>query len=569
MTRVHKCEIMVAIGPMLLLLRPWRQSGGTARVLGERCIVSSVAHTSCAGEPPPLRALRAETAEVFPTGAHMMSGARQGRLLHMIARLAGAQRVLEVGAFTGYATVWLAAAMGEGGTVTALERDSRAAEVCQRNLRIAGLESRVNLVVGDALEAIKSLPADTAPFDLVFIDADKKRYITYYEELVGRSLVSKTGFILADNILWKGQVLEQYAAGSAGEGMGAASAKAAVPASAREKRLAALRDAMDAFNRHVGGDHRTAQLILPLRDGLSISQRLPAGGDAARFGWCAPSLGVAGVDGAAVPVAPEARAWRVERAVGVGSSGAGGYWPGWSTSVSALQSYLRAVCDGEPAVITALRHESALAFAGSDGLGHGYGRLLHMLARAAPSGRVLEVGSFTGCATVWLATAVGEHGTVLALERDEQAAAICRRHLRSAALQGRVRMLGVIGALADSVASLPVESTCEFDLIVLHGAGSSAICASELEAVGAAASRWLSRDGMIVARLPAGVRPSPVQGERAGDGGWVEALDGVVLPSPDGDGSSVVMFGRRAAWEHGMANHRLPSVCQSCELCEP
>jgi predicted O-methyltransferase YrrM len=495
----------------------------------------------------------------------------------MLARLAGARRVLEIGTFTGYATVWLAAAVSESGTVIALERDDRAADVCRRHLRLAGLESRVDLVVGDALEAIQFLPAGTAPFDLVFIDADKKRYIAYYEELLGRSLVSENGFILADNILWKGRVLEQHAAGSSEAGGGAAAAQGVVLASAREKRLVGLRDAMDGFNRHVGHDTRTAQLILPLRDGLSISQRMPQGGDAACFGWQPPLPGLAGVadaDGAAVLGATEAAeagagASVAERAFGVGSSGAGGYWPGWSTSVGVLQSYLRAVCDPEPAAITALRRESASAFGGGPGLGHGYGRLLHMLARATPSRRVLEVGSFTGCATLWLATAVGEEGTVLALEGDERAAAMCVRHLRSAALDERVRMLGVGGAVADSVACLPVDSTCEFDLIVLHGEGSGAIGSSDLEAVGAAASRWLSPNGVIVARIPAGARPAPLHGERAKDCGGAEALDAVVLPSPDGDGLSVVLFGRRAAWECSMSNHRPPTVCQSCQLCEP
>jgi predicted O-methyltransferase YrrM len=351
--------------------------------------------------------------------------------------------------------------------------------------------------------------------------------------------------------------------------------------------MAALRDAMDAFNRHVGRDPKTAQIIIPLRDGLSISQRLPAGGDAASFGWHPPLPISAGADSTAAPLTPEAPAWGgaealapggaeaaapgVERAAGVGSSGAGGYWPGWSTSVGALQSYLSAVCGGEPDVITALKRESAAAYAGYSGLGHGYGRLLHMLARAALNGRVLELGSFTGCATLWLATAVGPDGSVLALEGDEQAAAMCDRHLQSAALQERVRMMGVRGALADSVACLPVEATCEFDLIVLHGSKSGAVPSPELlEAVGAAASRWLSPKGMMIARVPAGVRPPPLQGERAGGGGRGEAIDAVVLPSPDGDGSAVVMYGRRAAWERGnVGNKRPPSVCQSCELCEP
>jgi len=198
----------MAFGPsLLLLLRTARPAvSALPRVTAARCLATSSVQTSCAGEPPPLRALRAETAGIFPSGAHMMSGARQGRLLHMLVQLAGARRVLEIGTFTGYATIWLAAAVGEGGTVVALERDDRAAEVCLRNLRLAGLGPRVDLMVGDALEVITALPDSTLPFDLVFIDADKKRYTKYYEALLGRSLIAPAGLVVADNILWKGQV---------------------------------------------------------------------------------------------------------------------------------------------------------------------------------------------------------------------------------------------------------------------------------------------------------------------------------------------------------------------------
>ena len=177
-------------------------------------------------EPPPLRALVEETAAIMPNAAHMMSGAQQGRFIHMLVRLARAQRVLEIGCFTGYAAMWIAAALPHGGELVSCEHDERVAEIARRHLASSSLSSRVEICVGDALETLEALPADTAPFDLIFLDADKKRYKQYSDLLLQRGLISPDGALLSDNVLWKWQVLELL--GSTKESRAATAAAAAV-----------------------------------------------------------------------------------------------------------------------------------------------------------------------------------------------------------------------------------------------------------------------------------------------------------------------------------------------------
>ena len=135
-----------------------------------------LAERRCSAEPPAFAALRDETRQVFPGGAHMVSGAQQGRMLHALVRLARAERVLEVGCFTGYAALWMALALPEDGTLLSLERDERAAAVARRHLEAAGVLPRVELRMGDAFEALEAMPRGAEPpFDLIFLDADKKR----------------------------------------------------------------------------------------------------------------------------------------------------------------------------------------------------------------------------------------------------------------------------------------------------------------------------------------------------------------------------------------------------------
>jgi predicted O-methyltransferase YrrM len=127
----------------------------------------------------------------------------QGKFLEFLVRISGARNVLEIGTLGGYSTIWLARALPEGGRVVTLELDPHHAEVARANLRSAGVLDRVEICVGPALETVPGLEKD-APFDLIFIDADKQSYPEY----LGRALkLAHPGTILvADNVVRQGKV---------------------------------------------------------------------------------------------------------------------------------------------------------------------------------------------------------------------------------------------------------------------------------------------------------------------------------------------------------------------------
>jgi len=150
-----------------------------------------------------------------------------GRLLGILARAAGAKRILEIGTLGGYSAIHLARALPEEGRLITLELDSRHAEVARENLAAAGLAARVEVRLGPALDLLPSLAADN-PFDLAFIDADKESYPAYLDWCL--RLVRPGGLIVVDNVLRRG-------------------------------------DAIDAMNRAAASDPRLEALILPVRDG--------------------------------------------------------------------------------------------------------------------------------------------------------------------------------------------------------------------------------------------------------------------------------------------------------------
>ncbi|MFT3977558.1 MAG: O-methyltransferase [Sphingomonas bacterium] len=127
----------------------------------------------------------------------------QGKMLHLIARIAGARRVLEVGTLGGYSTIWLARAAGEGGRVVTLEIDPHHAEVARANLAAAGMGDRTEVLTGPALDTLARLDG---PFDLVFIDADKENNTAYVREAIRLSRPGAT--IVVDNVIREGGVLD-------------------------------------------------------------------------------------------------------------------------------------------------------------------------------------------------------------------------------------------------------------------------------------------------------------------------------------------------------------------------
>jgi len=173
-----------------------------------------------------------------------VSGPEVGALLRTFVQLLRPQRVLEIGTFSGYATLWMAGALQEGGRIDTLEINDEMEDLIREGFDRAGLAGYIRLLIGDALDI---LPTLTDNYDMVFIDGDKRQYVAYYQSVF--DLVRPGGLIVADNVLWDGKVC-------AGE-----------PPRDQQTR------GILAFNDLVSGDERVENHILPLRDGLNIIRK--------------------------------------------------------------------------------------------------------------------------------------------------------------------------------------------------------------------------------------------------------------------------------------------------------
>jgi caffeoyl-CoA O-methyltransferase len=146
-------------------------------------------------------ALQLAREEMLRAGMPQISvSASSGKLLHVLARIIGAERILEVGTLGGYSAIWLARALPARGKLISLEIDERYAQVARRNLERAGVAAKVQVRIGPALESLSRLePEGQAPFDLIFIDADKDLYVEYLRKAV--PLLREGGLVLGDNTL--------------------------------------------------------------------------------------------------------------------------------------------------------------------------------------------------------------------------------------------------------------------------------------------------------------------------------------------------------------------------------
>jgi predicted O-methyltransferase YrrM len=133
--------------------------------------------------------------------------AGQGKLLYLLARMVGARRILELGTLGGYSTIWLARALPDNGTMVTLEYSPRHAEVATANIARAGLAQKVEVVTGAALDTLPGvIEAADAPFDMVFLDADKVNYPHYFAHIM--AAVRPGSLVLADNVIRGGAVLD-------------------------------------------------------------------------------------------------------------------------------------------------------------------------------------------------------------------------------------------------------------------------------------------------------------------------------------------------------------------------
>lgn len=181
--------------------------------------------------------------------ARMLSGPVQGRFLKMIVEMCSARRVLELGSFTGYSGICLASGLPEDGHLDTLEINDELEDLILEGFSRAGLRERISLHIGDCLETLKRFREEgREPYDLVFIDANKRDYPEYYELVF--DLVRPGGWILADNVLWDGKV--------------------ALDPMPQDRQTLGI----DNFNRRVASDPRVESVIIPIRDGLNLIHKL-------------------------------------------------------------------------------------------------------------------------------------------------------------------------------------------------------------------------------------------------------------------------------------------------------
>src|SRR5579872_7020682 len=198
-------------------------------------------------EPEALRRVREDTAG--HPHANMQTSPEQGQFLHLLARIAGARRTLEVGVFMGYSSTWVALALPADAKIVACDVSEEYTARARRTWRDAGVESKIDLHIAPALETLDRLIAEgqAGSFDLAFIDADKTNYANYYDRVL--TLLRRGGVVAIDNVLWDGAVIDP---------------------DNHDKDTEAIR----AFNRKVHDDPRVAISMATMGDGLTLACKL-------------------------------------------------------------------------------------------------------------------------------------------------------------------------------------------------------------------------------------------------------------------------------------------------------
>ena len=193
-------------------------------------------------EPEILARLNQETHQKI-LKPRMLSGHIQGRFLSIISKMKSPSTILEIGTYTGYGTLCLSEGLKEDGKIFTIDRNEELLKIQNKYFEESGKRDKIIQLTGDAKEILNDL---NEKYDLVFIDADKENYIEYFKQVSGR--LNKNGIIISDNVLWSGKVLD----------------------SSLEKDEET--NALVNFNKILNEDKRFETVILPLRDGISISR---------------------------------------------------------------------------------------------------------------------------------------------------------------------------------------------------------------------------------------------------------------------------------------------------------
>jgi len=188
-----------------------------------------------------LKALDRETHQKI-LQPRMLSGSYQGRLLALLAKMIEPKKILEVGTYTGYATLCMAEGLSTGGSIDTIDYNEELSDIQRRYFDQSPYRSQIVQHLGEAKDVIKTL---TGPYDLVFLDADKENYSHYFDLIIDK--LERGGVILSDNVLWSGKVLEK----------------------ATDEATSALQE----YNHKINTDPRVETIILPIRDGLTITRK--------------------------------------------------------------------------------------------------------------------------------------------------------------------------------------------------------------------------------------------------------------------------------------------------------
>ncbi len=206
--------------------------------------IEEYANRFTTAEPELLETLNRDT-QAHVLMPRMLSGHLQGRFLSMISRLVHPNLILEIGTYTGYSALCLAEGLKEDGMLQTIDINEELETMATSYFKKAGKEKHITMYIGNALEIIPALKGE---FDLVFIDADKENYVNYFNLVIDR--VRKGGIIIADNVLWSGNVLK------------------------KKEEMDDETRALVNYAETVNADKRVMNVLLPLRDGLMLSVKL-------------------------------------------------------------------------------------------------------------------------------------------------------------------------------------------------------------------------------------------------------------------------------------------------------
>ena len=195
-------------------------------------------------EPTLLAHIRQETIKQVP-GATMLAGHLQGRVLATFSQMIKPQRILEIGTYTGYSTLCLAEGLAPGGNLYTIDCNKELTERVNQYFLQSEYADAIHYHVGKATDILPTLPG---PFDLIFIDADKKNYPLYYE--ISLEKLNKNGFLIIDNVLWKGKVFEK-------------------DPEKTDKKTQAITECTQTIH----NDTRVEHVLLPIRDGLMVVRK--------------------------------------------------------------------------------------------------------------------------------------------------------------------------------------------------------------------------------------------------------------------------------------------------------